>query len=131
MNDMGSGNFRTFDPAKEEGAEPPQPRGNSLRDRIRRSEQAQAPAAAVSRSGYVHQPQQASEPAPAPAPQYEAPVAEQATPVVPPQDYAPSNPVPFFRPLPNTTTRVPPSPAPTRVHHAPNYPPRVQSKRRP
>nr|WP_261388697.1 DUF87 domain-containing protein [Qipengyuania gaetbuli] len=90
MNDMGSGNFRTFDPAKEEGAEPPQPRGNSLRDRIRRSEQAQAPAAAVSRSGYVHQPQQASEPAP--APQYEAPEAEQPASVVPPQDYAPQQP---------------------------------------
>ncbi|WP_226700248.1 ATP-binding protein [Qipengyuania gaetbuli] len=90
MNDMGSGNFRTFDPAKEEGAEPPQPRGNSLRDRIRRSEQAQAPAAAVSRSGYVHQPQQVSEASP--EPQYEAPVAEQAAPLVPPQDYAPQQP---------------------------------------
>ncbi len=90
MNDMGSGNFRTFDPAKEEGAEPPQPRGNSLRDRIRRPEQAQAPAAAVSRSGYVHQPQQASEPAP--APRYEEPVAEQPAPLVPPPDYSPQQP---------------------------------------
>ena len=62
MNDMRSGGFRTFDPAKEAGAEPPQPRGNALRDRIRRAETS---AAAPSRSGYVHQPQDltASEPA--------------------------------------------------------------------
>ncbi|MCA0910711.1 ATP-binding protein [Qipengyuania gaetbuli] len=119
MNDMGSGNFRTFDPAKEEGAEPPQPRGNSLRDRIRRSEQAQAPAAAVSRSGYVHQLQQVSEPAPAPAPapQYEAPVAEQAAPVVPPQDYVPQQPqaeapaAPVEAEAPAPVKSEPPTPA--------------------
>ena len=58
---MGNGNFRTFDPSKEEGAEPPQPRGNSLRDRIRRTNEAFAPAA-VSRSGYIHQPQPESQP---------------------------------------------------------------------
>ncbi len=80
MNDMRSGNFRTFDPAREAGAEPPQPRGNSLRDRIRRAETAPQPAApaqpdsaasgaAPSPSGYVHQPQPgpAADPAPPPA----------------------------------------------------------------
>ena len=54
MNDMHNRTFRTFDPAREEGAEPPQPRGNALRDRIRRTEA--QPQGAVSRSGYVHQP---------------------------------------------------------------------------
>ncbi|WP_246034447.1 ATP-binding protein [Qipengyuania marisflavi] len=70
MTDMGNQNFRTFDPAKEAGAEPPQPRGNSLRDRIKRSEQAHS-AGQPSTSGYVHQP------APAPSEQPEQ-VAEQA-----------------------------------------------------
>jgi hypothetical protein len=57
MNDTGNPDYRSFDPAQEDGAEPPQPRSNSLRDRIRRSaEQSSAPA--VSPSGYVHQPQQ-------------------------------------------------------------------------
>ena len=58
MTDMGNPNYRTFDPAKEAGAEPPQPRGNSLRDRIRRSEQGAGNGSAPvqSRSGYVHNP---------------------------------------------------------------------------
>jgi hypothetical protein len=57
MNDTGNPDYRSFDPAQEDGAEPPQSRSNSLRDRIRRSaEQSSAPA--VSPSGYVHQPQQ-------------------------------------------------------------------------
>ena len=55
MTEMGNPNYRTFDPAREDGAEPPQPRSNSLRDRIRRSAEQSAPY--VSPSGYVHQPQ--------------------------------------------------------------------------
>jgi hypothetical protein len=55
MNDMGNPNFRTFDPSKEDGAEPPQPRSNSLRDRIRRSAEQSSPS--MSPSGYVPQPQ--------------------------------------------------------------------------
>ena len=58
MNDMGNPISRTFDPAKEDGAEPPQSRSNSLRDRIRRSGEQEPPAA--SRSGYVHKAQQPS-----------------------------------------------------------------------
>jgi len=69
MNDMRSGNFRTFDPAREQGAEPPQPRGNALRDRIRRAEsQPTGSQPSASRSGYVHQsqpePQAAAQPQP-------------------------------------------------------------------
>ncbi len=56
MNDMGNHNFRTFDPSQEDGAEPPQPRGNSLRDRIRRNAKEVVP----SRSGYVPSPVPAS-----------------------------------------------------------------------
>ena len=55
MTEMGNPNYRTFDPAREDGAEPPQPRSNSLRDRIRRSAEQSAPY--MSPSGYVHQPQ--------------------------------------------------------------------------
>ena len=55
MTEMGNPNYRTFDPAMEDGAEPPQPRSNSLRDRIRRSAEQSAPY--VSPSGYVQQPQ--------------------------------------------------------------------------
>ncbi|WP_247712124.1 ATP-binding protein [Qipengyuania qiaonensis] len=55
MNDMGNTNFRTFDPSKEDGAEPPQARSNSLRDRIRRSAEQASPS--ISPSGYVPQPQ--------------------------------------------------------------------------
>ena len=55
MTEMGNPNYRTFDPAMEDGAEPPQPRSNSLRDRIRRSAEQSGPY--VSPSGYVHQPQ--------------------------------------------------------------------------
>ncbi|SFP21706.1 helicase HerA domain-containing protein [Qipengyuania nanhaisediminis] len=106
MNDMSKGNFRTFDPAKEDGAEPPQPRGNSLRDRIRRSEQAQQPAPAVSRSGYVHQPQAQ----PQPQPQVEHPPAatQQAAPqeaATPQPDYAPA-------PAQEQAERPAPQPAP-------------------
>ena len=106
MNDMSKGNFRTFDPAKEDGAEPPQPRGNSLRDRIRRSEQAQQPAPAVSRSGYVHQPQAQ----PQPQPQIEHPPAasQQAAPqesAAPQPDYAPA-------PIQEQAERPAPQPAP-------------------
>lgn len=61
MTDMGNPNHRTFDPAKEEGAQPPQPRGSSLRDRIRRSEQESGSAPSLSRSGYVHNPQPVEE----------------------------------------------------------------------
>ncbi|MEG3598607.1 MAG: ATPase, partial [Pseudomonadota bacterium] len=57
MNDMGNSGFRTFDPAKEAGAEPPQPRGNSLRDRIMRGGSGAGGAPRPSPSGYVHQPQ--------------------------------------------------------------------------
>ena len=59
MTEMGNPNYRTFDPAMEDGAEPPQPRSNSLRDRIRRSAEQSAPY--VSPSGYVHQPQPCSD----------------------------------------------------------------------
>ncbi|WP_247714598.1 ATP-binding protein [Qipengyuania psychrotolerans] len=100
MNDMGSGNFRTFDPAKEDGAEPRQPRGNSLRDRIKRSEQAQQPASGASRSGYVHQPQADAEmqpqaqpnhaPQPAAEPQQSAPVPQQSAPAQPQAEIQPT-----------------------------------------
>ncbi len=81
MTDLGHNNFRTFDPAKEEGAEPPQPRGASLRDRIRRSEQGAAesspyaaptpPPAQIPKSPQpqpVQQAQPVARPAQAPAP---------------------------------------------------------------
>ena len=86
MTDMGNPNYRTFDPSKEDGAEPPQPRSNSLRDRIRRSAENSAPAPSVSRSGYVHQPQ-APQAEAQPEPQYQ-PQAEPA-PVEQPQAEAP------------------------------------------
>ncbi len=59
MTDMGDPNHRTFDPAKEAGARPPEPRGSSLRDRIRRSEQSSSAPSPISRSGYVHTPPEA------------------------------------------------------------------------
>ena len=98
---MGNGNFRTFDPSKEEGAEPPQPRGNSLRDRIRRTNESFAPPVG-SRSGYVHQPvtlPEAEMPSPLPAaepahvaePQVEqiAETPEQFEPQTEPEAHAP------------------------------------------
>ncbi|WP_412093785.1 ATP-binding protein [Qipengyuania aquimaris] len=106
MNDMSKGNFRTFDPAKEDGAEPPQPRGNSLRDRIRRSEQAQQPAPAVSRSGYVHQPQ--AQPQPQPQVEHPPAASQQAAPqeaAAPQPDYAPA-------PAQEQAERPVPQPAP-------------------
>ena len=57
MTDLGQTNFRSFDPSKEDGAEPPEPRSASLRDRIRRNVENSGPA--VSPSGYLHQPAQA------------------------------------------------------------------------
>ncbi len=61
MTEMGNSNFRTFDPAREDGAEPPQPRSSSLRDRIRRS--AEEVPSRASPSGYVHQaPSDSTEP---------------------------------------------------------------------
>ena len=106
MNDMSKGNFRTFDPAKEDGAEPPQPRGNSLRDRIRRSEQAQQPVPAVSRSGYVHQPQ--AQPQPQPQVEHPPAASQQAAPqesAAPQPDYAPA-------PAQEQAERPVPQPAP-------------------
>jgi hypothetical protein len=102
MNDTGNPDYRSFDPAQEDGAEPPQPRSNSLRDRIRRSaEQSSAPA--VSPSGYVHQPQQpaaeTSQPEPEPEPQ-PAPLA------VPRGDDPAERPVPS----PVTLGEAPPRP---------------------
>ncbi len=73
MTDMGDQNFRTFDPAQEAGAEPPQPRGNSLRDRIRRSAEGSAGTPPVSPSGYVHRPA----PAPRPATEADRPAPQQ------------------------------------------------------
>ena len=102
MNDTGNPDYRSFDPAQEDGAEPPQPRSNSLRDRIRRSaEQSSTPA--VSPSGYVHQPQQpaaeTSQPEPEPEPQ-PAPLA------VPRGDDPAERPVPS----PVTLGEAPPRP---------------------
>jgi len=70
MTDLGHPNFRSFDPSKEAGAEPPQPRSVSLRDRVRRSAESAAPA--ISPSGYVHQPPQPpiADATPSPAPQH-------------------------------------------------------------
>ncbi len=45
MNDMTSRTLRTFDPSREEGAEPPQGRSSTLRDRIRRAESQPEPEA--------------------------------------------------------------------------------------
>ena len=55
---MGNGNFGSFGGSRQMEGEQPEGRSNLLRDRIRRSEEAEQghPAAgAVSRSGYVHQ----------------------------------------------------------------------------
>ncbi|UYH55151.1 DUF87 domain-containing protein [Qipengyuania sp. SS22] len=103
MNDTGNPDYRSFDPAQEDGAEPPQPRSNSLRDRIRRSaEQSSAPA--VSPSGYVHQPQQPvaemsqpepeaqSRPAPIEVPRSEDPAERPAPPAAATQGEAPPRP---------------------------------------
>ncbi|WP_247712912.1 ATP-binding protein [Qipengyuania intermedia] len=114
MNDMSKGNFRTFDPAKEDGAEPPQPRGNSLRDRIRRSEQSQQPAPAASRSGYVHQPQtqpQAQPEVESPATSAHQPAPQEAA--APRQDHAPAPAQEQAeRPVPQPAPRQEAAPAP-------------------
>ncbi len=126
---MSKGNFRTFDPAKEDGAEPPQPRGNSLRDRIRRSEQAQQPAASASRSGYVHQPQ--AQPQPEPEVEYSPSSVGQAAPqdaVAPQSDYEPAprqeeaeRPAP--QPAPRAETAPAPAAAPAQVQARPEEKP--------
>ena len=51
MTDMGKPIYRTFDPSKETGAEPPEKHRRSLRDRIMRGGDAAAPAPAPSPSG--------------------------------------------------------------------------------
>ncbi|HAV80287.1 MAG TPA: hypothetical protein DD790_03805, partial [Erythrobacter sp.] len=61
MTDMGKPIYRTFDPSKETGAEPPEKHRRSLRDRIMRGGDAAAPAPAPSPSGYVHQPPERTE----------------------------------------------------------------------
>ncbi|MDG5750046.1 DUF87 domain-containing protein [Qipengyuania sp. XHP0211] len=100
MTDMGNPNHRTFDPAKEEGAQPPQPRGSSLRDRIRRSEQDSGAASSLSRSGYVHNPQ----------PVEQQPVADERPSMVTPEV---QQPVPFEEPIVDQQAVAPPSiPAP-------------------
>ena len=126
MNDMGSGNFRTFDPAKEDGAEPPQPRGNSLRDRIKRSELAQQPASGASRSGYVHEPQ--------PAPEAQAEAQPQAQPNYAPQPPAEpqqSAPEPQYTAPAQPQAEIQPSPAPapaTVRTESPAPAPKVEAK---
>ncbi|WP_247718165.1 ATP-binding protein [Qipengyuania proteolytica] len=114
MTDMGNPNFRTFDPAKEAGAEPPQPRGNSLRDRIRRSEQGASIGGAPvqSRSGYVHNPQpsesqpeaQQHDVAMQPAPPVEEPVVEPVGESAPPP--IPSPPSQQAQPRPEVTEQI-------------------------
>ena len=61
MTDMGKPIYRTFDPSKETGAEPPEKHRRSLRDRIMRGGDAAAPAPVPSPSGYVHQPPERTE----------------------------------------------------------------------
>ena len=104
MNDTGNPDYRSFDPAQEDGAEPPQPRSNSLRDRIRRSaEQSSAPA--VSPSGYVHQPQQ--------------PVAEMSQ----PEPEAQPQPAPLEVPRSEDPAERPGPPAAATLGEAPPRPP--------
>tara|TARA_R110000751_G_scaffold2018_11_gene9268 strand:+ start:100693 stop:102669 length:1977 start_codon:yes stop_codon:yes gene_type:complete len=104
MNDTGNPDYRSFDPAQEDGAEPPQPRSNSLRDRIRRSaEQSSAPA--VSPSGYVHQPQQ--------------PVAETSQ----PEPEAQPQPAPLEVPRSEDPAECPAPPAAAALGEAPPRPP--------
>ncbi|MEG9268957.1 ATP-binding protein [Qipengyuania sp. Mu-71] len=104
MNDTGNPDYRSFDPAQEDGAEPPQPRSNSLRDRIRRSaEQSSAPA--VSPSGYVHQPQQ--------------PVAE----ISQPEPKAQPQPAPLEVPRSEDPAERPAPPAAATLGEAPPRPP--------
>ena len=104
MNDTGNPDYRSFDPAQEDGAEPPQPRSNSLRDRIRRSaEQSSAPA--VSPSGYVHQPQQ--------------PVAEMSQ----PEPEAQPQPAPLEVPRSEDPAERPAPPAAATLGEAPPRPP--------
>ena len=67
MTDLGDHNFRTFDPSREEGAEPPQPRGASLRDRIRRTAETQDAAPGPSRSANLPPTEAPAQPRPAPA----------------------------------------------------------------
>ncbi|UOR15641.1 ATP-binding protein [Qipengyuania aquimaris] len=85
MNDMGNGNFGSYDPQRQMEGEQPPSRGNSLRDRIRRSaDNEEAERRGQSRSGYVHQPQAEAQPEavqPAPAqPEPQQPVEEQVQP---------------------------------------------------
>ena len=104
MNDTGNPDYRSFDPAQEDGAEPPQPRSNSLRDRIRRSaEQSSAPA--VSPSGYVHQPPQ--------------PVAELSQ----PEPEAQPQPAPLEVPRSEDPAERPGPPAAATLGEAPPRPP--------
>ena len=104
MNDTGNPDYRSFDPAQEDGAEPPQPRSNSLRDRIRRSaEQSSAPG--VSPSGYVHQPQQ--------------PVAE----ISQPEPEAQPQPAPLEVPRSEDPAERPAPPAAATLGEAPPRPP--------
>jgi hypothetical protein len=104
MNDTGNPDYRSFDPAQEDGAEPPQPRSNSLRDRIRRgAEQSSAPA--VSPSGYVHQPQQ--------------PVAEMSQ----PEPEAQPQPAPLEVPRSEDPAERPAPPAAATLGEAPPRPP--------
>ena len=97
MNDLGKPNYRTFDPSQEDGAEPPQPRSASLRDRIRRNAETAGPG--VSPSGYVHQPPQTAaestpveQPQPRPQAQAQAPAEPTPEPVADAPDPAPNEP---------------------------------------
>ncbi|WP_306087344.1 ATP-binding protein [Qipengyuania flava] len=123
MNDMGNSGFRTFDPAKEAGAEPPQPRGNSLRDRIMRGGSGAGGAPTPSPSGYVHQPQAVASDAhsqPVRETEPEQAQAAQAEPTAAPEarEAAPD-------PVPAVEAEPAPSPEPPRAPKPNEEPPSI------
>ena len=113
---MGNSGFRTFDPAKEAGAEPPQPRGNSLRDRIMRGGSGAGGAPTLSPSGYVHQPQAVASDAhsqPVRETEPEQARAAQAEPTAAPEPReAAPNPVPAVEAEPAPSPEPPRAPKP-------------------
>ena len=120
---MGNSGFRTFDPAKEAGAEPPQPRGNSLRDRIMRGGSGAGGAPTPSPSGYVHQPQAVASDAhsqPVRETEPEQARAEQADPTATPEARAAAP-----DPVPAVEAEPAPSPEPPRAPKPNEEPPSI------
>ena len=126
MTDMGKPIYRTFDPSKETGAEPPEKHRRSLRDRIMRGGDAAAPAPAPSPSGYVHQPPERTESQPSetqaddrPQPVQPAPPSATADePAAPAQEQPPRDSTAADEAAGAPSRAASPSPAPTTSENA-------------